>query len=328
MSKQRVLSGMQASGRLHLGHLTGVLDIWKKLQEEYECFYFIADWHALSTNYEDTHEIKNNIFEIAVDWLSTGIDPQKSTIFLQSMVAEHAVLHLFLSMITPVPWLERNPAYKEKIQETKGKDLTTYGFLGYPILQASDIMLYKADFVPVGVDQLPHLEMARELARKFNFIYKKKVLKEPAPKLSQVPKLAGTDGRKMSKSYNNAIYLSDPPEVIYAKVKTMITDPQRVRRYDPGDPDICNVYSLHKIYSLSEDIANIYEECKTAGIGCTDCKQMLAKGICDNMQPFHERRAKISSNPKDIYDLLEEGSSRARAIAKDTLQEIKNAMRI
>ena len=326
MDKKRVLSGMQASGRLHLGNLLGALEKWKKLQDEYECFYFIADWHALSTSYEDTHEIKDNVFNIAVDWLAAGINPEKSTIFLQSMIPEHAVLHLLLSMITPVPWLERNPTYKEKQQEIKDRDLTTYGFLGYPVLQAADIIIYKANYVPVGIDQLSHLELTREIVRRFYYIYKKTIFIEPEALVSEVPKLPGLDNRKMSKSYGNAIFLSDTPDTVTRKVRTMITDPQRVKKSDTGNPEICTVFKFHKIFSSARDASEIYTGCTTAGIGCTDCKLMLARDLNDYVKPIFEKRKELSGKPEKINEILQEGSKRARTIAKQTLSEVQEAM--
>ena len=326
MDKKRVLSGMQPSGRLHLGNLLGALDNWKKLQDEYDCFYFIADWHALSTSYEDTHEIKDNIFNVAVDWLASGIDPEKSTIFLQSLISEHAVLHLLLSMITPVPWLERNPTYKEKQQEIKDRDLTTYGFLGYPILQAADIIIYKANCVPVGIDQLPHLELTREIVRRFHFIYKKEVFIEPESLISEVPKLPGIDNRKMSKSYGNAIFLSDSPDVVVRKVRTMITDPQRVRRSDSGNPEVCNVFTFHKIFSSAKEVSEVYTGCTTAGIGCTDCKLMMARNLNEYMKPIYEKRKELAENPKKINEIIHEGSKKARRIAQQTLAEVNETM--
>jgi tryptophanyl-tRNA synthetase len=328
MEKKRVLSGMQASGRLHLGNLLGALENWIKLQDTYDCFFFIADWHALSTSYEDTHEVKDNVFNIAVDWLAAGIDPEKSIIFLQSMVPEHAVLHLLLSMITPVPWLERNPTYKEKQQEIKGKDLTTYGFLGYPVLQSADIILYKAHYVPVGIDQLPHLEMTREIVRRFHFIYKKEVFIEPEALVSEVPKLPGLDNRKMSKSYGNAIFLSDLPDTIGRKVMSMITDPQRVRRSDPGNPEVCTVFTFHKIFSSAKEVAEVYTGCTTAGIGCTDCKLIMARNLNDSMKPIFEKRKELAENPGRIHEILQEGSKKAREIACQTLREVQEAIGI
>ena len=242
----RVLSGMQPSGRLHLGNLLGALENWKTLQEQNECFFFVADWHALSTNFEDTSQLQTFGREILIDWLAAGIDPERATLFIQSHVPEHATLNLLLSMITPVPWLERNPTYKEKKEQIEGRDLSTHGFLGYPVLQAADILLYKADAVPVGKDQLPHLELTREIARRFNSLYMP-VLVEPKELLTEFPKVAGTDGRKMSKSYGNTINLSDPEPDVRQKLKTMVTDPARVKREDPGNPEVCAVFDFHKI---------------------------------------------------------------------------------
>jgi len=328
MQKKRVLSGMQASGRLHLGNLVGALENWKQMQEEFECLYFIADWHALSTNYEDTGEIVPNRLEIAADWLAAGIDPEKSILFVQSRIPEHAVLHLFLSMIVPVPWLERNPTYKEKMENIRNRDLATYGFLGYPVLQAADITLYKADFVPVGMDQLPHLELTREIVRRFNNIYQCQVLKEPNARISNVPKLMGTDGRKMSKSYNNAIFLGDEPSVVEAKIRGMVTDTKRARRRDPGEPDDCNLFPLHKIYSSEEDIQAIYPGCRSAEIGCADCKAMLLKNLLPAMRPIREKRKELLAHPDNIQEILEHGSRKAQRIAVETLDQVKAAMKI
>lgn len=328
MEKKRVLSGMRPSGKLHLGNFLGALSNWNDLQQDYQCFFFIADWHALTSDYADTSEIKSNIVEMGIDWLACGLDPEKSTLFIQSRVPEHAELHLLLSMITPLPWLERVPSYKEQRQEIKDKDLETYGFLGYPVLQAADIIIYKADFVPVGIDQAPHVEMTREIVRRFNNLYKKTVFSEPAVLLTEVPKLAGTDGRKMSKSYNNAIYLSNPPKVIEGKLKTMMTDPQRVRRTDPGNPDVCPVFSLHKIFSSDEERANIDPACRTAAIGCIDCKEILAKNLLARMSPVYEKRTRLAEKPSDVLEILENGSQRARQVAARTLAEAREAMKI
>jgi len=328
LSKKRVLSGMQASGKLHLGNLLGALQNWKELQNDFECFYFIADWHALSTNYEDTHEIKSNIFEIAVDWLCVGLDPNKSNLFIQSLVPEHAELHLLLSMITPIPWLERNPTYKEKQEEIKNRDLATYGFLGYPVLQSADIIIYKANFVPVGIDQLPHLELTREIVRRFHHIYGKKVFVEPEAKLSKVSKLPGIDGRKMSKSYNNAIYLSDPPSEIEKKVAMMLTDPQRARRTDRGDPEVSTVYQYHKIFTPKGQVAEIAKGCRTASIGCTECKGILAKNLIEFLRPYYEKREKLCKKPKKVMEIFEQGSIKVRKEAQKTMEQVKEAMKI
>jgi tryptophanyl-tRNA synthetase len=325
---KRVLSGMQPSGLMHLGNYLGALENWKALQEDYECFFFVADWHALSTNYADTSRIREFVRELLIDWLAAGIDPKRSTVFIQSHIPEHAVLHLLLSMMVPVSWLERNPTYKEKQDEIKEKDLSTYGFLGYPVLQAADILLYKPDFVPVGKDQLPHLELTRELARRFNDIYKKAVFPEPKEHLTKFPKVLGTDGRKMSKSYGNTINLSDAEPVVRQKLKTMVTDPARVRRTDPGNPDICPVYEFHKIYSPQEVQAQINKDCRTAAIGCIDCKKLVADKMVERMAPMWDARAALASHPSRIDEIVQDGSRRAAKVAKETLAEVNEAMKI
>ncbi|MCS6292040.1 MAG: tryptophan--tRNA ligase [Nitrospira sp.] len=326
--RKRVLSGMQPSGLMHLGNYLGALENWKALQEDYECFFFVADWHALSTNYADTSRIREFVRELLIDWLAAGIDPKRSTVFIQSHIPEHAVLHLLLSMMVPVSWLERNPTYKEKKDEIKEKDLSTYGFLGYPVLQAADILLYKPDFVPVGKDQLPHLELTRELARRFNDIYKKPVFPEPKEHLTKFPKVLGTDGRKMSKSYGNTINLSDTEPVVRQKLKTMVTDPARVRRTDPGNPDVCPVYEFHKIYSPQAVQAQINQDCRTAAIGCIDCKKLVADKMVERMAPMWEARASLISHPSRIDEIVQDGSQRAAKVAKATLAEVNEAMKI
>jgi len=325
--KKRMLSGMQPSGRLHLGNLLGALDNWIKYQRDYDAYFFVADWHALSTNYADTQKIREYVQEMLIDWLSAGIDPEKCTVFIQSRLPEHAVLHLLLSMITPVPWLERNPTYKEKIDELRERDLTTYGFLGYPVLQSADILIYKADVVPVGVDQLPHLELTRELARRFNNLYKT-VFPEPQPLLTEVPKLLGTDGRKMSKSYNNAIYLSDPEPVVREKLRTMVTDPARIRRTDPGNPDVCPVFSYHKIFSEIGVVDRVNTECRTAAIGCIDCKKLVADRMVQRLGPIWKEREKWAKHPKKVESVVAEGTKQAGKVARQTLDEVREAMRI
>ena len=327
MGRKRVLSGMQPSGLLHLGNLLGALENWKALQDQYDCFFFIADWHALSTNYADTSRIREFVHEMLVDWLAVGIDPNKATIFVQSSNPDHAILHLLLSMITPIPWLERNPTYKEKQEQIADRDLATYGFLGYPVLQAGDILLYKADFVPVGKDQLPHLELTRELARRFNSLYKR-VFREPQELLTSFPKVLGTDGRKMSKSYGNTINLSDTEPVLRQKLKTMVTDPARVRRTDPGNPDICPVYDFHKIYSQPAVIERVNRECRTAEIGCIDCKKLAADVMVATLSPIWDARKTISNDPKQVQDIVEAGAERAKKASHQTLEEVKDAMKI
>jgi len=324
---QRVLSGMQPSGRLHLGNLLGALENWKLLQEHNECFFFVADWHALCTNYEDTSQLQSFVHEILIDWLAVGIDPERATVFIQSHVPEHAILNLLLSMITPVPWLERNPTYKEKQEQIEGRDLSTHGFLGYPVLQAADILLYKADAVPIGKDQLPHLELTREIARRFNSLYTP-VLVEPKELLTKFPKVMGTDGRKMSKSYGNTINLSDSEPEVRQKLKTMVTDPARVRRKDPGNPEICPVYDFHKIYSTPAIIDQVNKECRTAEIGCIDCKTFVADSMVERLAPIWESRKTLESNPKWMEDVVQSGCQRATEVSRQTLAEVKDAMKI
>lgn len=319
---------MQPSGKLHLGNYFGALKNWVELQNDFECFFFIADWHALSSLYEDPRRIKEYSFEVAVDWLSAGLDPEKCTLFLQSKIPEHAELHLILSMMVPVPWLERNPTYKEKQDEVKKVDMSTYGFLGYPVLQTADIVLYRADFVPVGIDQAPHLELSREIVRRFHNLYKKNVFIEPGAKISDIPKLNGLDGRKMSKSYDNAIFLSDNEKEVSKKVQQMLTDPARARRDDPGNPDVCNLYPFHKIYSPQSMRDEVEEGCRSAKIGCGDCKKMLTQTMLEGMRPIMEKRKEIVNKPKEVEEIIEEGSRKAQLVAKSTLDRAKQAMKL
>lgn len=318
---------MQPSGLLHLGNLLGALENWKDLQEKYECFFFVADWHALSTNYADTSRIREFSREMLIDWLAAGIDPHKATVFVQSDNPNHAILHLLLSMIVPIPWLERNPTYKEKQEQIKERDLGTYGFLGYPVLQAADILIYRADFVPVGKDQLPHLELTRELARRFNNLYAP-VLPEPQELLTNFPKVLGTDGRKMSKSYGNTINLSDSEPVVRQKLKTMVTDPARVKRTDPGNPDICPVYDFHKIFSPTLVIERVNRECRTAEIGCIDCKNLAANAMVQRLTPIWDARKKLTGETDRVNDIVREGGKRAATVSQETLQEVKHAMKM
>ena len=327
MTKQRVLSGMRPSGKLHLGNLVGALDNWKKLQEEYECFFFAADWHALTTEYSNTEIIQESIQEMMIDWLSVGLSPEKSVLFIQSQIKEHAELHLLLSMITPLPWLERVPTYKEQQQELDNRDLSTYGFLGYPLLQTADIIIYKAHKVPVGIDQVPHVELSREITRRFNFFYGP-VFPLPEPMLTEVPKLLGIDGRKMSKSYDNAIYISDSPQVIRQKVSQMFTDPNRIKRSDPGNPDLCNVFAFHRVYSPPETVEQVNIDCRCAGMGCVEDKKNLAKNIIAYLAPIHEERARYMRSPHLVREVLEEGCRKARRVASQTMEEVRRAMKI
>lgn len=318
-----VLSGMRPTGKLHFGHLHGVLKNWLRLQDEYKCFFFAADWHALTSEYENTANIKNDTKEMFIDWLSVGIDPNKATIFIQSDIKEHAELHLIFSMITPLSWLERNPTYKEQLQEIKNKDLSTYGFLGYPVLQAADILIYKASYVPVGIDQVPHVELTREIARRFNFIFKTKVFPEPEPLLTDIPKLLGVDGRKMSKSYNNAIYLSDKPEVVEKKILTMMTDPHRVKKTDPGDPELCPLFLFHKIYTDELEREEIIKSCKEALFGCIECKRRLLSRMKDEINAYWEKRKFYEENIDKLNKIIDEGNQRAREFAQKTMEEVR-----
>ena len=328
MERKRVLSGMRPTGRLHLGHLFGALDNWKSLQDEYECFFFIADWHALTTDYADPSQVKSYTIEVVLDWLAAGLDPKKATFFVQSRLPEHAELHLLFSMFTPLAWLERVPTYKEQREQITDKDLGTYGFLGYPLLQAADILIYKAHYVPVGVDQVPHVELTREVARRFNFMYRP-VLVEPDVLLTEFPKIPGTDGRKMSKSYDNAIFLSDTADEITAKIKPMITDPARKRRSDPGNPEVCPVYDLHRVFTpQAERESFIVPGCTTASIGCLDCKQVLLTHALPVLAPISNRRAELARDPATVLDILEDGTGRAKKVAGETLGEVKAAMQI
>ena len=382
---KRVLSGMLPTGKLHLGNYMGALYNWVRLQREYECYFFIADWHALTTDYADTSNVKQNTLDVALDWLGAGLDPDRATLFVQSWVPQHAELHLLFSMITPLGWLERVPSYKEQQQQigdvsAGGKDLSTYGFLGYPLLQSADILIYQADLVPVGQDQVAHVELTREVARRFNQIYPRfkisptaspeirfllsnqsqqftahpslmtpqqyvyrllsanpihtqyaeadRVLPEPQALLTPSPKLPGTDGRKMSKSYGNTIQMADPEPVIRQKLKTMVTDPARIRRSDPGNPDVCPVFDLHKIFSSAETQQKVREGCTTAGIGCIECKSWLADGVVAELAPIQERRHGFEANPDHVWEILRDGSARARSRADQTMQQVRDAMHL
>jgi len=323
--KGRILSGHRPTGRLHLGHLEGTLRTWARLQDDYECFFEIADWHALTTGFEDTDLLRENIEQVAIDWLAAGLDPERSVLFVQSDVKEHAELHLLLSMVTPVSWLERCPTYKDQKQQLGDEKTAGYGFLGYPVLQAADIVIYKADTVPIGEDQLPHLELTREIVRRFNNIYGP-VFPEPEAKLSRFSVIPGTDGRKMSKSYGNTIDLSDSPEVITQKVRKMFTDPEKIYKGDPGHPDKCPVFVYHNIYNQGRT-QPIKQGCESGELGCVDCKVEVIEHLLAALEPLMERRAELDANRSLVREVLAAGAETARAVATDTMEEVRQAMK-
>jgi len=326
MSKGVILSGMRPTGALHLGNYFGALENWVKLQDEYDCYFFIADWHALTTGYEDTSKIKEYTHDLVLDYLSAGLDPEKCSIFIQSQIMEHAELFLLFSMNTPLSWLERCPTYKDQLTQLSEKNITTYGFLGYPCLQAADILMYKADFVPVGEDQLPHLELTREIARRFNFLYET-VFPEPKPLLTKAKNVVGLDGRKMSKSYNNTIMLSASPEEILEGVKQMTTDPARIKKDDPGHPDVCSVFATHKLFD-EDGIQEIRAVCEGGLIGCVQCKKNLAAKMAEKLSPIYERRQKLLENPSIVEEVLAAGKAKATRVATQTMKEVRAAMKI
>ncbi len=326
--KRRVLSGMRPTGPLHLGHYIGVLENWKAMQSENECFFFVADWHALTTEYQDASNIRKYSEDIVIDWLASGVNPDECTIFVQSDVLEHSELHLLLSMIIPIPWLERVPSYKETRMNLKNRDLSTYGFLGYPLLQSADILMYSADVVPVGVDQVPHIELAREVARRFNHIYGKDVFTEPQPLLTSTPKLPGTDGRKMSKSFDNCIYLSDKIETVEKKLKTMTTDPQRIKRNDAGNPDVCPVYDYQKVFSSKDEVETVSQGCRGADIGCVDCKKILTGNIREFFVTYSQAREKIAKHRDYAIDVLEKGRKKASEEASVMMEKVRKSMKL
>ncbi|HEX5759772.1 MAG TPA: tryptophan--tRNA ligase [Thermoanaerobaculia bacterium] len=321
-----VLSGMRSTGKLHLGNYFGALKNWVALQDAYRCYFFAADWHALTTDYADPSGIAESTLEIAADFLAAGLDPERSVVFVQSLVPEHAELHLLLSMITPLGWLERVPSYKEQIAQIENRDLATYGFLGYPLLQTVDIVIYRAHFVPVGEDQASHIEISREIVRRFNHLYGVEVFPEPQALFTPTPRVPGIDGRKMSKSYGNAIHLSDPPEVVRKKCMEMFTDPQRQRRSDPGRPEVCNLYEFHKLMSPPDVQERVAVQCRAAEIGCVDDKRLLADIINAYLQPMRERRERLAGDRDALLDLLEDGSRRARERARETMDGVRAAM--
>jgi len=322
---ETVVSGARPTGRLHLGHLHGALTNWLRLQQDYRCYFFVADWHALTTDYASPQGIQQSTREMVMDWLSVGLDPKRCVLFCQSKVKEHAELHLLLSMITPVPWLERNPTYKEQIREIEGKDLSTYGFLGYPVLQAADIIMYKARKVPVGADQAPHVELTREIVRRFNQFYGA-IFPEPEVLLTETQRLPGLDGRKMSKSYNNAVFLSDSAKEVDQKLSRMMTDPARVRRQDPGEPEKCPAFQLHKIYCTPDEVDYVSKGCRTAGIGCLECKKVMIKHVVAELAPIQEKRAGFEKRPADVDDILAAGNRVAQEQAARTMGEVRKAV--
>lgn len=328
MTKGRIFSGMQPSGRFHLGNYLGALENWVKLQNEYECFFSIVDLHALTSAFENTSKIPENIHNMALDWLSAGLDPEKNVIFVQSKVKEHAELHLLLSMMTPLSWLERVPTYKDKLQQLgeQGKDINTYGFLGYPELMTADIILYKAEYVPVGEDQIPHLELSREIVRRFNNLYQP-VFPEPQAQLSKSSLLPGIDGRKMSKSYGNEIPFAASPEELRERVRLIVTDPNRIKKTDVGNPDVCVAYKFHKIFN-KENVNEICKSCKQAEIGCVECKKRLAEKMVDVMTDMHIRRAEYEANPARVKEILAYGAERAGKVAAKTMEEVREAMHL
>ncbi|MEW5933525.1 MAG: tryptophan--tRNA ligase [Bacillota bacterium] len=324
MKRVRILSGMRPTGKLHLGNLVGALQNWLRLQEEHQCFFLVADWHALTTGYADTSALAANVQEVVLDYLAAGLDPARSVIFVQSHVAEHAELSLLFSMITPIGWLERVPTYKQQMQEMPDRDLSTHGFLGYPVLQAADILIYKAEGVPVGEDQVPHVELTREIARRFNYFYGP-VFPEPQALLNVVKVLPGIDGRKMSKSYGNQINIADPPEEIRRKVAQMVTDPTRIYRRDPGHPEECSVHMFYRVFApeVQDERA---EACRQAARGCVECKRLLGDALVEWLAPLQERRRYFEARPGEVEEMLREGADRAREVARLTMEEARRAV--
>ena len=327
MISQYVLSGLRPTGRVHLGNYFGAVRNWVRLQDQYRCYYFVADWHALTSDYADPKNVRQATYDAVADWLAAGMDPKKATIFVQSEVKEHAELHLLLSMITPLPWLERVPSFKDQQAQIEDKDLNTYGFLGYPLLQTADIIIYRANYVPVGEDQASHLELSREIVRRFNNFYGD-VFPEPQPLFTETPKVPGLDGRKMSKSYGNTIGLTASADEIRALVMTMFTDPNRIRRKDPGNPDICNLFQFHRLLSDPDVVTKVDYECRTAQIGCVDDKKLLAEIMIEKLRPIRERREQIDRDPSIVWNVLREGNEMARQRTAETLALVRKAMKI
>lgn len=327
MSKKIVLSGSRPTGNIHLGNYFGALENWVRIQDDYNCYFFIADWHALTTGYDDTKDLYKNTVSLMADFLASGLDPNKATLFLQSLVSPHAELYLLLGMNTPLSWLERCPTYKDMMANMTEKDIATYGFLGYPVLQAADILMYKADYVPVGEDQIPHLEMTREIARRFNYLYESAIFPEPQPLLTKSKVLPGTDGRKMSKSYGNTIALADTPDEVSQKVMSMITDPARIRKDDPGHPEVCTVFAFHKVFS-EDEVSDIEEQCRKGTIGCVACKRKLQARMARFHTPIYEKRQKLLEDESGLLDIIRDGSRKASEAAERTIEEVRKAVRI
>ena len=320
----KVVSGMRPTGKLHLGHFIGVIKNWLELQENYDAFFFVANWHALSTKYDEGLDLKALSIELVKEWIACGIDPNKATLFIQSDIKEHAELYLVLNMITPVSWLERNPTYKDALAQAEYKDKNNAGFLTYPVLQTADIILYDANLVPIGEDQKPHLELAREIVRRFHFLFKKEIFIEPKELLTPIPKLLGLDGRKMSKSFNNAIFLDDSFDDIVKKVRLAKTDPQRIKKTDPGNPEVCIVFDYHKAFSSNEEVKEIESLCKKGEIGCVECKKRCAISINKIVEPIKEKKNLLKND--EILDIINEGKKRAKEIASKKMQEVNSVI--
>lgn len=327
MGKKSVLSGMRPSGKLHLGHLHGAINNWIEFTKDYDCYFFSADWHALTSEYMDTSNVHSDTIEMCADWIAAGIDPEKATIFVQSLVKEHAELFLILSMITPLPWALKCPTFKEQQDNIHDKDLNTYGFLGYPVLQASDILIYRASYVPVGIDQVPHVELTRNIAKRANNAFGE-VFPLPEPKLTEVPKIPGNDGRKMSKSYGNDIKISDSPEVVEKILRTFMTDPARMRKTDPGNPDLCPLFTFHTLYSDKDTISWVKDGCKTAGIGCIECKKPVIEKVLAHLEPIRNRRNELLAEKGALWDILLKGSDKARETAAKTMELLRGKLNL
>lgn len=326
-NEKRVVSGNRPTGKLHWGNYFGALKNWIDLQEKYDCFYFIADWHALTTGYEHPEEISPSVIDVLKDWFACGLDPKKSTVFIQSWVPEHAELHVLLSMITPLGWLERVPSFKDMQQQLSDRDLNMYGFLGYPLLQTADVIIYNAHFVPVGEDQVAHIEFSREIVRRFHFLMKKEnVFVEPKPLLTRAARVPGTDGRKMSKSFNNAIYIADDDATVSRKLMDTITDPARKKRTDLGHPEVCNIFAYHKLFTKPDEVEDVTAKCKSAGIGCVECKKRCIENALAFWRPLKEKRAQWDGKEDKLLEIASDGSKKARVLAQKTMETVREVM--